>query len=68
MPKNKIKNVQSVKDVGICRDCSLVSPITRFQTLSLKGEPTLGECPFQTAKVLLSQRCDHPEQKEKSEK
>lgn len=43
-------------ETGICRECQHVIPILRFHTLSIKGEPTLGTCPYSDMKVLLSQR------------
>lgn len=45
-----------------CRECRHVTVVTKFHTLSIKGEPTLGECPHWTQSrcVLLSQRsCIH---------
>lgn len=41
-----------------CRECEHVTLVTRFHTLSVKGEPTLGECPYWTQSkcVLLSQK------------
>lgn len=45
-----------------CRECAFCEVETKFETLSLKGEPTLGRCPHYTNKefcVLLKQRaCD----------
>jgi len=39
-----------------CRDCAKVEIVTKFNTLSLKGEPTLGRCPHVTNRsVLLSE-------------
>ena len=32
----------------VCRDCVHVTIDTKFNTLSLKGEPTLGRCPYYT--------------------
>ena len=47
----------------VCRDCANVTIETKFNTLSLKGEPTLGRCPYYTDGkycVLLSQKsCEH---------
>ena len=47
----------------VCRDCANVTIDTKFSTLSLKGEPTLGRCPYYTDGkycVLLSQKsCEH---------
>ena len=42
----------------ICRECAHVTEVTRFHTLSIKGEPTLGECPYwkESRCVLLSQK------------
>jgi len=40
-----------------CRECANVTIVTRFNTLSIQGKPTLGECPYWTESrcVLLSQ-------------
>ncbi len=50
------------KEIHYCRECSFCEVETKFETLNLKGEPTLGRCPHYTNKkycVLLSQRaCD----------
>lgn len=54
--KAKIKKTQTVNH---CRECAFCEVETKFETLSLKGEPTLGRCPNYTNKeycVLLSQR------------
>lgn len=46
--------------IKFCRDCKNVTPVTKFNTLSLKGEPTLGRCPHAKYSVLLSQAaCEH---------
>ena len=46
-----------------CGECVHVTIETKFNTLSLKGEPTLGRCPYYTDGkycVLLSQKsCEH---------
>lgn len=46
-----------------CGECVNVTIVTKFNTLSLKGEPTLGRCPYYTDGkycVLLSQKsCEH---------
>ena len=41
-----------------CGECANVTIVTRFHTLSVKGEPTMGECPEWTSSrcVLLSQQ------------
>lgn len=41
-----------------CGECAEVTEVMRFHTLSVKGEPTLGECPNWTKSkcVLLSQQ------------
>ena len=31
-----------------CGDCVNVTPVTRFHTLDIHGNPTLGECPYWT--------------------
>lgn len=46
------------KEVHYCKECAFCEVETKFETLSLKGEPTLGRCPYYTNKrfcVLLSQ-------------
>ena len=37
-----------------CRECARCIPVTRFHTLSVTGQPTLGECPLREWRVLLS--------------
>ena len=46
------------QEVHFCRECTHVTEVTKFHTLSLKGEPTLGECPHwkESRCVLLSQK------------
>nr|DAW80119.1 MAG TPA: hypothetical protein [Caudoviricetes sp.] len=42
-----------------CRECEFCETETKFETLSLKGEPTLGRCPYYKGKkfcVLLRQK------------
>lgn len=39
-----------------CRECAHVEYLTAFHTLSVKGEPTLGACPFREWRVLLCDR------------
>lgn len=50
------------KETHMCGECSFCEVETKFETLSLKGEPTLGRCPYYINKrfcVLLSQKaCD----------
>lgn len=52
------KKVSQPVSAHYCRECDHVTPVTEFHTLSLKGEPTLGECPYwnQSKCVLLSQK------------
>ena len=50
---------QSEQIITFCRDCKHVTPVMRFETLTVHGRhPTLGTCPYwQKSKyVLLSQR------------
>lgn len=58
--KRKVKALP--KEVYHCKECSLCEVETKFETLSLKGEPTLGRCPHYKNMmfcVLLSQKaCD----------
>ncbi len=46
-----------VRPANVCRDCKNVTPETKHNTLSVKGEPTLGTCPYweKSRCVLLSQ-------------
>lgn len=59
----KARVSQTNADQHVCRDCVHVTADTKFNTLSLKGEPTLGRCPYYTDGqycVLLSQKsCEH---------
>ena len=65
MAKRNQKIQQPELNVGVCRDCALVTYVTKWETLSLKGEPTLGTCPYQDVKVLLSLRgCPHWKEKD----
>lgn len=53
------KKVRKVEEaVHTCGECSHVVVVRRFHTLSVRGEPTLGECPHwrESRCVLLSQR------------
>lgn len=57
MAKARVSQTNAVQHV--CRDCVHVTIDTKFNTLSLKGEPTLGRCPYYTDGkycVLLSQK------------
>lgn len=51
-----------------CGECANVTLVTIFHTLSIKGEPTMGECPYWTQSkcVLLSQKAcqDHFKKRE----
>lgn len=51
------RDAVSVRDRH-CGECSHVSPVYRFHTLSVFGLPTLGTCPYWTESrcVLLSQK------------
>lgn len=65
MVKRNKKLQQPELNVGVCRDCALVTYVTRREALSLKGEPILGTCPHQEVKVLLSLRgCPHWKEKD----
>ncbi len=58
-----MRNSQNSDVQHVCRDCVHVTFETKFNTISLKGEPTLGRCPYYTDGkfcVLLSQKsCEH---------
>ena len=43
--------------LGRCGECEHCTPVKRFHTLNIHGEPTLGTCPywFSSKCVLLSQ-------------
>ncbi len=51
-----------------CGECAHVRVMMEFRTLSVKGEPTLGRCPYYEGGrycVLLSQRsCEHFKERE----
>lgn len=49
----------------ICGECGFCEPVTAFHTLTVHGRrPTLGECPYEAYKVLLSQKaCRHYKEK-----
>lgn len=52
----KIKKTQTVNH---CRECAFCEVEAKYETLSLKGDPTLGRCPHYTNRkycVLLSQK------------
>jgi len=53
MKRNAIRETE----IHLCRECRHAVPVQRFHTLSIKGEPTLAECPFSHARCrLLSER------------
>ena len=54
--KTTSKKNSKIKVDWTCRDCQNCEPVTEFHTLSMKGEPTLGRCPYwtQSKSVLLS--------------
>ena len=37
---------QQKKPLNKCRECVHVIPVTEHYSLSVKGEPTLGKCPY----------------------
>lgn len=49
-PKTEVKET-----AGKCGECANCTPVTKFRTLSIKGEPTMGRCPKEKHCVLLSQ-------------
>lgn len=59
----KKREIQVVAERNVCRDCANVTIETKFRTLSVTGEPTLGRCPYYKESkfcVLLSQKiCEH---------
>lgn len=55
---------KKVAEIHRCGDCAHVTPLHRFETLTVEGKrPTLGTCPYWTESkcVLLSWRstCEH---------
>lgn len=42
MAKKKQKEVELHR----CGECANITPVTRFHTLNVYGEPTLGTCPY----------------------
>lgn len=52
-----------------CGECANITPVTRFHTLNIYGEPTLGTCPYwiESRCTLLSwlSACEHFRQKVK---
>lgn len=57
------RNKESKGSTHKCGECALCEVEMKFETLNLKGNPTLGRCPHYTNKkfcVLLSQiACEH---------
>ena len=54
------RKVVSPVVVHKCRECAKVEIVTKFSTLSLKGEPTLGRCPHEKYCVILNHKaCDN---------
>lgn len=57
------KKILDSDEKHFCRECKHVEFVTKFQTLSLEGKPTLGRCPYYTNGkwcVILSQKsCEH---------
>lgn len=49
--------VDDERPKGRCGECEHCTPVRRFHTLNLHGEPTLGTCPWwmESKCVLLSQ-------------
>ena len=44
--------------IGRCGECEHCTPVKKFHTLNINGEPTLGTCPYwmDSRCVLLSQK------------
>ena len=60
-PRRK-KTINKQEEIHYCRECARCVPDLTFYTLSIKGEPTLGKCPYVRVGrcVLLSDRsCEH---------
>lgn len=51
---------RTTTEVHHCGECQYAVPVLRFHTLSIKGEPTMAECPYVNDRcVLLSEMaCD----------
>ena len=43
-------------EVGTCGECANCTIVTKHNTLSIRGDPTLGRCPKEEYCVLLSQK------------
>ena len=55
------------KEIGTCGECANCTPVTKFHTLSIDGEPTMGRCPKEEYCVLLSQKgCQEWKKKKKT--
>lgn len=54
----KKQKKQKAEEEHTCRECEHCTEVTIFHTLSVKGEPTMGTCPYwkQSKCVLLSQK------------
>lgn len=52
------RNNKKADVIHFCRECANVTRVYEFHTLSIKGEPTMGKCPYWTQSkcVLLSQK------------
>lgn len=57
---NKIEEDKSWEG-HTCRDCAHCTPYTKWETLTVKDrQPTMGICPHNEYKVLLSQKACKP--------
>ena len=64
MRKRPVQRAQEASESHSCRECSHVTVVTDFHTLTINGQkPTLGRCPYYTGGkycVILSQKsCEH---------
>lgn len=55
-----MKRKPAIKTKHFCRERKHAIPITRFRTLSVKGEPTLAECPYspKRKRLLSEEACE----------
>jgi len=53
----KVKEEKRPNEIHYCKECEHCTYVTEpFKLLSLKGEPTLGDCPYRNRRVLLTER------------
>lgn len=56
--RREAERKRSLANIGRCGECEHCTPVTRFHTLNVHGEPTIGTCPYwmESKCVLLSQK------------